>query len=108
MSASIRFLYATVPDRDEGLALARRLVEEGLVACGNLLGPMTSVYEWKGEIEQSDEFVLLLKTRAELLDRVMQRVAELHSYECPCVVELVLGSAHPPFAQWVRARTETG
>lgn len=106
--ASIRFVYATVPTREEGLALARQLVQERLVACGNVLGPMTSVYEWKGTLEQSEEFVLLLKTQAELAPRVLQRVAELHSYECPCVAELPVEGVHAPFAHWVVAQTKVG
>lgn len=105
MTAELRFLYATVPTREEGLELARKLVEEQLVACGNVLGPMTSVYRWQGQLEQNDEFVLLLKTRAELVEAVLRRVAELHSYECPCVVELPVGRSHEPFAAWVAAQT---
>lgn len=105
MPPEVRFLYVTVPERQVGLDLARQLVGEALVACGNLLGPVTSVYEWKGEQTESEELVLLLKTRKELVDRVSDRVAELHPYECPCIVELPLGAVHAPFAAWVAERT---
>lgn len=108
MPPEVRFLYVTVPDREVGLGLAHQLVGEGLVACGNLLGPVTSVYEWNGQIEQGDELVLLLKTRAALVDRVLRRVVELHPYDCPCVAELPLGLVHPAFAAWVEERTAVG
>lgn len=104
---AVRFLYVTVPNREEALTLAHRLVQERLVACGNVLGSLTSVYEWKGQLEQSDEVVLLLKTRAELVGETMRRVAELHSYECPCIAELPLGAVHDPFAAWIRSQTRS-
>lgn len=101
----VRFLYVTVPNREEALTLAHRLVQERLVACGNVLGSLTSVYEWKGQLEQSDEVVLLLKTRAELVGETMRRVAELHSYECPCIAELPVAAVHEPFAAWIAEQT---
>lgn len=105
MSNAPRFLYVTVSSRQEGVEIARQLVRERLAACGNLFGPTTSIYEWKGVLEENEEMVLLLKTRAELVQRAMERVVELHSYECPCVAELSLGTVHPAFAQWIGEQT---
>lgn len=104
--AAVRFLYVTVPHREEALTLARQLVRERLVACGNVLGALTSVYEWQGELEENEEVVLLLKTRAELVGEVTRRVAELHSYECPCIAELPIGAVHEPFAAWIGEQTK--
>ena len=98
-------LYITTASRDEAMAIGRTLVEGNLAACANVLPGKTSVYRWHGAIEQSDETVLLLKTRADLVDQATRRVVALHSYECPCVVSLPVESGNPPFLQWVSEQT---
>jgi periplasmic divalent cation tolerance protein len=98
-------IYVTAPNRDEALALGRTLVEERLAACANLLGPITSVYWWEGRVNQDDEVALILKTRADLVDGLIARVRELHSYDCPCVVALPIDAGNPPFLEWIGTET---
>jgi periplasmic divalent cation tolerance protein len=98
-------LYVTTESRDEALTIGRAIVEERLAACANVLPTMTSIYHWQGVIEQSDEAVLLLKTRADLADQATQRVITLHSYECPCVVALPVESGNPAYLQWIGDET---
>lgn len=98
-------LYVTAASRDEALAIGRKLVEERLIACANVLDGMTSVYWWKDQLEQSNEAVLLLKTRQELVPRVTDRVRELHSYDVPCVVALPILAGNPDYLQWITDET---
>jgi periplasmic divalent cation tolerance protein len=79
-------LYVTARDRDEAMAIAGTLVEERLIACGNVLGGMESIYWWNGKLERSHEAVLIAKTDRRNVDLVTARIIELHSYETPCVV----------------------
>ena len=99
------FLYVTAADAAEAGRIGRTLVEERLVACANVLSGMTSVYEWQGKICESNEAVLVLKTRAELADDATARVCALHSYECPCVVALPVLGGNDAFLAWVRAQS---
>ena len=55
-------IQVSVPNKDTGQHIITHLLEEQLIACGQLLGPITSTYHWEGEIEQSEEFLCLLKT----------------------------------------------
>lgn len=96
-----RWVYMTAASREDALRLARDLVERRLAACANVLGPMTSVYRWKGETCEDEEVALVAKTRAELLDRLTARVAAVHGYECPCVVALPIAGGHAPFLTWL-------
>lgn len=98
-------VYITASNRDEALAIGRTLVSERLIACANVLEGMTSVYEWKGELNEDDEAVLIAKTRQELTDRVVARVRELHSYECPCVVSWPITAANPDYLAWIARET---
>jgi periplasmic divalent cation tolerance protein len=104
MSASL--IYVTAASRDEAVALGRALVESRLVACANVLGAATSIYWWEGEVQEESEAVLVCKTRSELIDSVIERVKELHSYTCPCVVALPITAGNPAFLDWIAAETK--
>lgn len=104
-SPTTSLLYVTASSRDEALAIGRAAVEEQLAACANVLEGMTSIYWWQGQLEQSTECVLLLKTRAALVTRLIDRVRALHSYECPCIVELPVTGGNPAYLQWIADST---
>ncbi|MCK5425499.1 MAG: divalent-cation tolerance protein CutA, partial [Emcibacter sp.] len=76
-------LYVTVPEKEEAVALSRILLQEKLVACANISGAMTSLYEWDDKICEEAEVALLLKTRKDLADKVTERIKELHPYDTP-------------------------
>lgn len=99
------FIYVTAPSEDVARLIADRLVSEKLAACANILPGMTSVYRWQGEIEQSKETVLILKTRADLFASVEQRIKKLHPYDAPCIVALPIEMAHVPFLKWLEHET---
>jgi len=86
---------------DGARALVDRLLEERLVACANMIQPVVSRYVWKGVVEESEEAVLLLKTRSDLCERLRARIAELHSYEVPEILELPVGGGLEAYLGWV-------
>ncbi|MBK8908939.1 MAG: divalent-cation tolerance protein CutA [Rhodospirillales bacterium] len=99
-------IYVTAASQDEALSIGATLVEERLVACANVLGDITSVYRWDGEVQEETEVALVLKTRSDLVDRVTQRVMELHDYTCPCVVALPIVGGNPDYIAWIAAETD--
>ncbi len=101
MSEAKVYLVLSTAPVDEARALADQLLQEGLVACVNLLGPMTSRYHWQGEIQEGQEMLLLLKTRSDLRLQLRQRLAELHSYEVPEILEMAVDSGLPAYLAWV-------
>lgn len=105
METQTVWIYVTAASQEEGMRLARALVGERLAACANVLDGMTSVYWWEGEVQEEREVALVAKTRAELVEAVVQRVKRLHSYRCPCVVALPVVSGNPDFLAWVREET---
>jgi periplasmic divalent cation tolerance protein len=99
-------VYATFADSEEAARIARTLVEERLAACANILGPIRSIYRWQGRIEETDEVAALFKTRADSADRLIARLAELHSYEVPAAMVFPIVNVLPDYAAWVEAETE--
>lgn len=102
-----RWLYMTAGGRDEALKLGRALVEERLVACVNVFDGATSLYWWDGGVQEDAETIVVAKTRASGVERVVERVKELHSYDCPCVVALPIVGGNPAFVQWIGDEVES-
>lgn len=99
-------VYVTAASRDEALNIGRAAVESRLAACANVLpAATTSIYWWQGKLEQSTEVSLLLKTRAALVDKLVAKVKENHSYDCPCVVAVPITGGNPQFLEWIDAET---
>lgn len=98
---AVSFCYVTAGSRAEALSIGRTVVEERLAACANVLDGVSSIYWWQGALEQAGEAVLILKTRAELVERLTTRIKELHSYQCPCVVALPIAAGNPDYLDWI-------
>ncbi|MDX1617969.1 MAG: divalent-cation tolerance protein CutA, partial [Balneolaceae bacterium] len=90
MFYNLRLIYITTKNKEEARKIGRTLVEERLAACVNILDKMESIYRWKGEVEEAEECVLIAKTPYHNVKPVTERVKQMHSYECPCVISLTL------------------
>ncbi len=98
-------VLVTCPDRQTASRIARVCVNERLAACANIGEQIESIYRWKGQIEEAMEFPLLLKTRAELFDRLAARVKAEHPYETPCIIATELTQIDPAYAKWLGEET---
>ncbi len=103
MSRSL--IYVTAASRDEAVAVGRALVEARLVACANVFDGATSLFWWQGAVQEEREAVMIAKTRGELVEAVIAKVKEVHSYECPCVVAVPVADGNPAFLEWIDAET---
>src|SRR5258706_16392749 len=89
-------VFTTLPSADKAAELAKLVVEERLAAGANLLPAIRSIYRWQGKLQDENEVLLLLKTRAEHLERLKLRILELHPYEVPEVLALPVEAGDPP------------
>lgn len=99
-------IYCTTATREEALAIGHELVAERLAACANVLDGMTSVYVWEGQVQESSEAVLLLKTRTELVPAAMERIRRLHGYNYPCLVAWPITQASDDYLGWIFQETQ--
>ncbi len=104
---SVCLVYITASNAAEAISIGRDLVERRLAACANVHGPITSIYRWQDEIKQDQETILIAKTTLDLVERVTERVVEIHSYECPCVVSVPITGGYSPFLEWIDVETDT-
>ena len=96
-------VFSTASSAEEAEKIARVLVEEHLAACVNILPGARSVYRWKGAIESSSEWMLLIKSSRERFDRLSARLEKLHSYEVPEVVALPVVDGSSNYLNWLEA-----
>ena len=95
----------TVGSPEEAMAIATDLVERRLASSVNIVDSVRSIYRWRGQIRSAQEAMLLAKTRTDLVDDVVRRVDDLHSYEVPCVVSLPIDAGHADYLDWIDAET---
>ena len=107
MPSAVLVLTTISADAD-GAALARTLVEEHLAACVNLLPAMTSVYRWKGQIEQDRELQVVIKTTSGRLAALETRLRQLHAYELPEFLVIAADGGSDAYLAWVGESVERG
>lgn len=101
-------VYVTAGSPEEADKLARALVEERLAACVNRIKSVQSIYRWQGQVEQSDEELLIIKSRRDLFPALEKRVRELHSYEVPEIVALPLVDGSANYLKWLGEQVAVG
>jgi periplasmic divalent cation tolerance protein len=98
-------IYVTTKNAEEAEGIGNALLEERLVACANIFPAIRSMYRWKGAIERESEAVLIAKTKDTLVDKVIDRVRALHSYETPCIVAIPIVNGNPAYLRWIDDET---
>jgi periplasmic divalent cation tolerance protein len=95
--------YITFPTKSEAQKVVLELLQEGLIACANLLPGAESFFVWDDQIQKANEVVVLLKTRQKNEDKIIKLVRQLHSYETPYVVFWPIENGNPRFMDWVES-----
>ena len=98
---SVLSVYVVFANAEEAERIALTVIEERLAACVNIFPPIRSIYRWKGKIEWADETAAILKTHHWQSERLIQRIAELHSYDVPCVVSWPIDKVLRAYGDWV-------
>ncbi|XP_023934626.2 protein CutA homolog [Bicyclus anynana] len=93
--------YVTVPNKDVGKTIGHGLVKNKLAACVNIVPEVTSIYEWKDEINEDSEALLMIKTRTSQVDKLTEYVRSVHPYEVCEVISLPIKNGNPPYLKWI-------
>lgn len=98
-------VMVTAGSEEEGLKIARVLVEEKVVACVNLLPGVRSVFQWQGKVTEEKEVLLFAKTVSSAFNRVVSVVRTNHSYDVPEIIALPIQHGLSEYLSWVREMT---
>lgn len=95
----------TFDDEDKAKQMAKTIIEERLAACAQTEGPITSTYWWEGEVETEQEWRVDFKTTTAVLNRLTDRVVELHEYDTPQVIATPLVGGLDTYLKWIKDET---
>lgn len=96
-----RIVLSTAGSREQAKSLANALVTRRLAACVNIIGPIESVYRWKGNVETEQEFLLVIKSTEQQFPGVCAAIRELHSYELPECIEIPIENGSTEYLEWI-------
>lgn len=106
MNMKFSIIYITARDIDEARKIGRKLVEESLAACANIF-PIASIFRWSGNIDEANEFGIILKTRSDKVKKIETIVKEIHSYEIPCIVSFNIDAGSAEYLKWIDESVNT-
>ena len=104
-SEKLCWVYITAGSLEEAKSIGQILDGKNLAACVNLLENMTSIFKWEEKLEESQEVIMIAKTRKTLMPKLIEKVNSLHSYDCPCILELPIQGGNPDFLSWIKSQT---
>ncbi len=96
-----RLVLTTTSSQEEARRIAHALVERRLAACVNVVSRIDSIYRWKEKVEETQEFLLLIKTTESAVDQLREAIQELHSYEVPECIVLPIESGSEKYLNWI-------
>lgn len=102
MPTSVKIFYVTAVSMDEAEQIARSLVEKKLCACVDILGEISSIYNWKGKVQNEREVAFLVKTMDTKSKALLAEIKRLHSHEIPCIISLDSGEGYLPYLGWIK------
>ena len=104
MSTEMEILVFTTTEKAKDAEdLAQVLVETSLAACVQIVGPIRSVYRWKGNIERADEWLCLIKSKKPLFNDLERTIKENHAYETPEITATPIVAGSAEYLGWMRA-----
>lgn len=98
-------IIANFPEKKQAIAFAKKIVDDRLAACVNILGTCTSVYSWQGKTESADEIPVLIKTQKQHYSRVERVITTMHPYELPEIITVPITGGLPAYLQWIAGTT---
>ena len=93
-------IISTYPNKKSITLIANELVEKKLVACINFT-KISSIYSWKGKIENSSEFIAIFKTTYKNKKLLKEKIKESHPYQTPEIAEIEISSINQPYLKWL-------
>ena len=101
MTTHYRLIFTTCANKQEARAMAEQLVQLKLAACVNILPEVESIYMWQGEVASENETKLLIKTKSEKMNQVIQTIKQLHSYEVPEIQVVDVATGNLAYFHWM-------
>jgi len=94
-------VMVTTANKQEAENIPQCLLKEQLIACANITGPVSSLFHWAGKLEKAEEYLVIMKSRKDLFEKLMETVKALHSYEVPEIIALPIVEGSKAYLDWL-------
>jgi len=94
-------VIVTTANKQEAESIVQRLLKERLIACANIIGPVSSFFNWSGKMEKTEEYLVFMKSREDLFEKLAETVTALHSYEVPELLVLSIVDCSKAYLNWL-------
>jgi len=94
-------VLVTTSSKKEAEKIAQHLLNERLIACANIIGPVSSLFRWAGKMEKAEEYLIIMKSREDLFEKLADAVKALHSYEVPEILVLPIVGGSKAYLDWL-------
>lgn len=101
MEKNTIIVFVTASNKEEAERIAKVLLENKLIACANIIGPVHSMFWWLGNIDAAQEYLIIMKTRRDLFERICEKVKALHSYQIPEVIATPIIDGLKQYMKWL-------
>jgi periplasmic divalent cation tolerance protein len=94
-------VIVTTANKQDAEKIAQHLLNKRLIACANIIGPVTSLFHWSGKTEHAEEYLALLKSRNDLFEKLTETVKALHSYDVPEILAIPVVGGSKEYVDWL-------
>lgn len=96
-------VLVTTASKQEAEKITQHLLALKLIACGNIIGPVASIFRWSGKIEKAEEYLTVMKSRRDLFEKLAETVKDLHSYEVPEILAVPVVEVSKSYLDWLES-----
>ena len=96
-----RIYLTTVQNKKDAQSIAGELLKYKAAACINIIEKVSSMYMWKGKICKDDECLMIIKSRAELFEKIQKIILTLHKYDLPELIEIPITGGFEDYLGWI-------
>ena len=104
--SNYRLYLTTVQNKKDAKLLAEALLKYKAAACISVVEKMSSFYMWKNKICNDEECLLIIKSKAELYEKIKKIVLTIHKYELPELIEIPITDGHKDYLEWIDESTK--
>lgn len=96
-----KVIFITVPNKKEAQKIAKALLKNKVCACVNIIEKIESFFWWQGKIDCAKEFLMIVKSKAKHMPKIIRLVKSLHSYQVPEIIALPISDGFKPYLKWI-------
>ena len=96
-------VFTTTGKKEDAVRIAKILLEKRLAGCIQIIGPVSSLYWWKGKMEESEEWLCIIKSEKSLYNELEKTIKDNHPYEVPEIIAVPIIMGNQDYLDWLNS-----